>query len=585
MALCGRLLLLPLVLMVLLPVTRPRPSTAHHRPPAVDLETVSSEDEEDEDEGEDESSSEENEHADDVTSSKENTPQPQQQQQPSSLASPPGWSSPGMAKTIYALPASHVAKFRCRATGNPTPTLDWYKNGKDVRQLQRLGGFKIKQRAWTLTLETVLPSDKGNYTCAAHNTHGRIERHFVLDVVERLAHRPLLKAGLPANQTAVAGARVEFACSVFSDPQPHVKWIKVDNASRLVGPHELPDGPVVKDAWDEDPQVLTLTKVSAADAGEYACVAENEMGISYQSAWLTVLESPQLSHSYAQIFFYCMGFFIAVTVTFTVVICKLCSAPGKGVAPGNQLAVHKLAKRVALKRQVSLVSSSSICSKKSSVCPSCPSSGTTAGTPTASADYQLPYDLQWELPRERLTLGKPLGEGCFGQVTLAEAIGLDRERPTCVTKVAVKMLKADASDKDLMDLVSEMELMKMIGRHKNIINLIGACTRDGPLYVVVEYAARGNLREHLRAHRPPDSEYWRHSAEMPRGGLDLQDLVSAAYQVGRGMAYLASKKCVHRDLAARNVLVTQDLVMKIADFGLARDVHHLDYYKKTTNVR
>lgn len=43
----------------------------------------------------------------------------------------------------------------------------------------------------------------------------------------------------------------------------------------------------------------------------------------------------------------------------------------------------------------------------------------------------------------RLTLGKPLGEGCFGQVTLAEAIGLDKERPTCVTKVAVKMLKGE----------------------------------------------------------------------------------------------------------------------------------------------
>lgn len=67
---------------------------------------------------------------------------------------------------------------------------------------------------------------------------------------------------------------------------------------------------------------------------------------------------------------------------------------------------------------------------------------------------------------------------------------------------------------------------------------------SGPLYVVVEYAARGNLREHLRAHRPPDPEYWRHSAEMPRGGLALQDLVSAAYQVGRGMAYLASKKVI-----------------------------------------
>ncbi len=44
------------------------------------------------------------------------------------------------------------------------------------------------------------------------------------------------------------------------------------------------------------------------------------------------------------------------------------------------------------------------------------------------------------------------------------------------------------------------------------------------------------------------------------------------------------QQCIHRDLAARNVLVTEDNVMKIADFGLARDIHHIDYYKKTTNV-
>lgn len=37
----------------------------------------------------------------------------------------------------------------------------------------------------------------------------------------------------------------------------------------------------------------------------------------------------------------------------------------------------------------------------------------------------------------------------------------------------------DATDKDLSDLVSEMEMMKMIGKHKNIINLLGACTQDG----------------------------------------------------------------------------------------------------------
>lgn len=52
----------------------------------------------------------------------------------------------------------------------------------------------------------------------------------------------------------------------------------------------------------------------------------------------------------------------------------------------------------------------------------------------------------------------------------------------------------------------------------------------------------------------------------------------------RVLSFPLPQQCIHRDLAARNVLVTEDNVMKIADFGLARGVHQIDYYKKTTNV-
>ncbi|KFP74690.1 Fibroblast growth factor receptor 1, partial [Acanthisitta chloris] len=286
---------------------------------------------------------------------------------------------------------------------------------------------------------------------------------------------------------------------------------------------------------------------------------------------------------YLEIVIYCIGAFLISCMVLTIIIYKLKSTTKK-TDFNSQLAVHKLAKSIPLRRQVSADSSSSMNSGVMLVRPSRLSS---SGTPMLAgvSEYELPEDPRWELPRDRLILGKPLGEGCFGQVVLAEAIGLDKDKPNRVTKVAVKMLKSDATEKDLSDLISEMEMMKMIGKHKNIINLLGACTQDGPLYVIVEYASKGNLREYLQARRPPGMEYCYNPSRVPEEQLSFKDLVSCAYQVARGMEYLASKKCIHRDLAARNVLVTEDNVMKIADFGLARDIHHIDYYKKTTNGR
>uniref|UniRef100_A0A7N6A7S4 Fibroblast growth factor receptor n=1 Tax=Anabas testudineus TaxID=64144 RepID=A0A7N6A7S4_ANATE len=513
----------------------------------------------------------------------------------------PYWTRPDrMDKKLLAVPAANTVKFRCAASGNPTPSIHWLKNGKEFKGEQRMGGIKLRHQQWSLVMESAVPSDRGNYTCVVQNKYGTISHTYQLDVLERSPHRPILQAGLPANQTVVVGTDVEFHCKVYSDAQPHIQWLKhiEVNGSRY-GPDGAPYVNILKTAGinttDKELEVLLLTNVSFEDAGEYTCLAGNSIGYAHHSAWLTVLpgiffslwvcgllssSSTSSNDYYADILIYVTGCVLFILAVVIVVLCRMRMTTQKTLPTPP---VQKLSK-FPLKRQVSLDSNSSMNSNTPLVRIARLSSSDGPMLANVS-ELELPSDPKWEFPRTRLTLGKPLGEGCFGQVVMAEAVGIDKEKPNKPLTVAVKMLKDDATDKDLSDLVSEMEMMKMIGKHKNIINLLGACTQDGPLYVLVEYASKGNLREYLRARRPPGMDYSFDTCKIPDEQLTFKDLVSCAYQVARGMEYLASQKCIHRDLAARNVLVTEDNVMKIADFGLARDVHNIDYYKKTTNGR
>ncbi|KAM4032841.1 fibroblast growth factor receptor 2 isoform 2-T2 [Anomaloglossus baeobatrachus] len=512
----------------------------------------------------------------------------------------PYWTNPEkMEKKLHAVPAANTVKLRCPAAGNPVPSMRWLKNNKEFKQEHRIGGYKVRNQHWSLIMESVVPSDKGVYTCIVENEYGSINHTYSLDVIERSSHRPILQAGLPANATATVGGDAEFVCKVYSDAQPHIRWVRyVEKNGSRYGVDGIPYMKVLKAAGvnitDEEIEVLYVRNVSFEDAGEYTCIAGNSIGISQHSAWLTVLPGinpPEEVSSlpyYMEIGIYIGGTFVIIVFISVCLIFHCHNGAKKKKTLIGPPVVHKLSKRIPLHRQVTVSADSS--SSMNSTTPLVRittrllSSADTVLLPNVS-EYELPHDPKWEFPRDKLTLGKPLGEGCFGQVVMAEALGIDKDRPKESVTVAVKMLKDDATEKDLADLVSEMEMMKMIGKHKNIINLLGACTQGGTLYVIVEYAAKGNLREYLRARRPVEMEYSYDINRVPGEQMTFKDLVSCTYQLARGMEYLASQKCIHRDLAARNVLVTESNVMKIADFGLARDVNNIDYYKKTTNGR
>ncbi|XP_063057311.1 tyrosine-protein kinase receptor Tie-1 isoform X5 [Engraulis encrasicolus] len=168
-----------------------------------------------------------------------------------------------------------------------------------------------------------------------------------------------------------------------------------------------------------------------------------------------------------------------------------------------------------------------------------------------------------------------IGEGNFGQVIKAMIKNKDGNKMSA----AIKMLKEFASENDHRDFAGELEVLCKLGQHPNIINLIGACENRGYLYIAIEYAPYGNLLDFLRKSRVLETDPAFAKEHGTASTLTSQQLLQFAVDVANGMHYLSDKQFIHRDLAARNVLVGENLVAKIADFGLSRGEEV--YVKKT----
>nr|CAD7595295.1 unnamed protein product [Timema genevievae] len=176
------------------------------------------------------------------------------------------------------------------------------------------------------------------------------------------------------------------------------------------------------------------------------------------------------------------------------------------------------------------------------------------------------------LPREHLTFMQEIGEGCFGKVYKGE---LKKEDGSDAKIVAVKVLKDSASREAEDDFMREVDIMSTF-RHINILSLIGVVLRDSSHspWMVFEFMSHGDLAEVLRRN---SRQFWKPvTGLLP---LNKDSLLSVALQISAGMCYLASQRFVHRDLACRNCLVGSGLTVKIADFGMSRDIYTCDYYK------
>ncbi|EPY86474.1 vascular endothelial growth factor receptor 2 [Camelus ferus] len=434
-------------------------------------------------------------------------------------------------------------------------------------------------------LQNASLQDQGDYVCFAQDRKTK-KRHCVarqLTVLERMA--PTITGNLE-NQTTSIGETIEVSCTAFGNPPPQITWFK-DNETLVED-----SGIVLKDGNRN----LTIRRVRKEDEGLYTCQACSVLGCAQVEAFF-IVEGAQEKTNLEVIILVGTAVLAMFFWLLLVIILRTVKRANGGELKTGYLSIVMDPDELPLDEHCE----------------------------------RLPYDAsKWEFPRDRLKLGKPLGRGAFGQVIEADAFGIDKTA-TCKT-VAVKMLKEGATHSEHRALMSELKILIHIGHHLNVVNLLGACTKPGgPLMVIVEFCKFGNLSTYLRSKRNEFVPYKSKGARFRQGKeyvgeitvdpkrrldsitssqssassgfveekslsdveeeevpedlyknfLTLEHLICYSFQVAKGMEFLASRKCIHRDLAARNILLSEKNVVKICDFGLARDIYKdPDYVRK-----
>nr|XP_058944467.1 fibroblast growth factor receptor 3-like isoform X1 [Pocillopora verrucosa] len=504
--------------------------------------------------------------------------------------------------------------------------IEWYdpqnkETGAKCLQPSNRRAHKLKLSC-PLVLKNLTVDKFGRYTCQAGNNYRNHCTRKSFEIVIQDAQKPEIVEG-PKNQSVLIGSNASLSCTARGLPRPTIHWIK-DNASYPL--QSNPRARVIPDGRANRSQLL-ITRVEMEDYGKYQCIANSSIGRSQSGVAVLkkvtpthtpVNRKPENSASQTTI----------VAVSCTLVAAVICVVTGfvwnrrknrdkEGrkratklyLKEGQKLknGVQNLENNRSPNSQTIEIPAERLPLVGDGVGDRLPPDGSEwddlvqgmkersqerlessegiAGGDISTTDKHLGVDEQRDcgeisqeteegsINLENLEVfDEILGEGEFGIVYKGRYSGKDGN----ITDVAVKKLK-DPSAIAKETLLNEIRTLKQAGKHPNIVTLIGTRIEGGNVLVVTELIHGGSLENLLRA---PGERNNYHNVCCK---LNDRQLVTIAFQIAMGMQHLEERKFVHRDLAARNILVDTNLVAKVGDFGLARDISAAGIYTITSS--
>lgn len=325
----------------------------------------------------------------------------------------------------------------------------------------------------TININPVVMENAGTYVCRATLLGSGTKWEAANSTIFVTKPRPpqIVETNLNSTEYKVEKeGNFEFICRARGLPLPNITWylngtkIEVSNHSAM--------------QFEENGAKLSISRVLSSDSGRYVCQIANRAGYLLLNATLVVLDSAKAPLS--------VGALAGIGV---VVVLFIIAVSVIGIALGRRLCRERKERQELEQLEYMLFNKGDLGSYN----PALPLE--------EQIDY-LPYDNQWEFPKEKLKLGRTIGQGAFGRVVRAEATGI--YSPDEVTPVAVKMLKEHANWEQRKALMQELKIMIHLGSNLNVVNLLGAVTKNlgkGELQVIVEYCRFGNMRHYLLRHR------------------------------------------------------------------------------------